>query len=63
MEKVYGATISDEAIGALLSVEPGYIQRCEAALVARSGSVDRYFADLIAIAPVRRDRIRTELLS
>ena len=63
MEKVCGASISDEAIGALLSVEPNYIQRCEAALVARSGSVDGYLADVLAVDAVQRDRIRTELLA
>lgn len=63
MERVYGINPSDAAVGALLSVEPDYIHRCEAALVAHSGSVDSYLEGVLAIDPVRRDQIRALLLA
>jgi len=63
MEETYGRAISDAAMIAMLNVEPGYIQRCEAALVARSGSVERYLTDVLGIDSVRRDRMRAALLT
>lgn len=62
MEKVHGITASDEVLGSLLSVEPEYLERCEASLVAHSGSVDGYLADVLAVNQARRDRIRASLL-
>lgn len=63
MDKVHGITASDEVFGALVTVEPGYIECCEAALVSHSGSVDRYLAEVLAVAPSRRDRIRDRLIA
>ena len=63
MAKVHGITASDEVLGSLLSVEPDYLERCEASLVAHSGSVDGYLADMLAVGPARRDRIRALLLA
>ena len=57
MEEIYGLAISDEAMITLLSVEPGYIQRCEAALASRSGSVERYLIDVLGIDSMARHRI------
>jgi len=57
MEEIYGRIISDEAMITLLSVEPGYIQRCEAALASRSGAVERYLIDVLGIDSTARHRI------
>jgi protein tyrosine/serine phosphatase len=63
MESVFGRPVGDAAIITLLSVEPDYIQRCEAALVARSGSVEGYVADVLGIDATTQRRIREGLLT
>lgn len=63
MQQTYGRTISEEALTVLLSVEPDYIQRCEAGLVATSGSVNAYLANVLDIGPAKAQRIRERLLT
>lgn len=62
MAEIYGLTVDDAALRALLSVEPQFIQRCEAALVARSGSVDDYLAEVLGVDGPSRERLHARLL-
>jgi protein tyrosine/serine phosphatase len=63
MEETYERSIDEEALQALLTVEPGYIQRCWAALADRSGSIDGYLADALDVTEAKRSRIREKLLA
>src|SRR6185503_9614889 len=63
MEQIFGRPVGDAAIVTLLSVEPDYIQRCEAALVARSGSVEGYVTGVLGIDATSQRRIREALLT
>lgn len=63
MERTYGRSISEEALTVLLSVEPDYLRRCEAGLVATSGSVDAYLADVLDVGPEKTKRIRERLMT
>lgn len=58
----YGTTLSDDAIRALMMVEPDYLDAAFAGIVARHGSVDGYLRDELAVDPERRDAIRARLL-
>lgn len=63
MEVTHGRQIEAEAIHALLTVEPAYIERCWAALAARSGSVDAYFVNVLGVDAAKQLAIRERLLS
>ncbi|MFB0874859.1 MULTISPECIES: tyrosine-protein phosphatase [unclassified Sphingobium] len=63
MERTYGRTISEEGLTVLLSVEPDYLRRCEAGLVATSGSVNAYLADVLDVGPAKAQRIRERLMT
>jgi len=63
MELNYGREISDEAMYALLTVEPLYLERCREALQEKSGSVDRYLADVLKVDAAKRRTIQDKLLS
>jgi len=63
MELNYGREISDEAMYALLTVEPLYLERCREALQEKSGSVDRYLADVLQVDAAKRRAIQNKLLS
>ena len=63
MEETYDRPIEAEAIQALLTVEPAYIERCWAALVATSGSVDAYLVNVLGIDTAKQQAIRERLLS
>jgi protein tyrosine/serine phosphatase len=63
MELNYGREISDEAMYALLTVEPLYLERCREALQEKSGSVDRYLADVLQVDAAKRRTIQDKLLS
>lgn len=63
MEENYQRQIPDEALYALLSVEPGYLVRCRAALEERSGSIDRYLAETLGVGAAEREKICSRLLT
>lgn len=63
MEQRFGREISDEALRALLTVEPVYLRQCRAALQERSGSVDGYLEDVLNVGADKRRMIQARLLS
>jgi len=60
--QIYGKEVDDEALVALLSVEPEYIRRCEAALIAKSGSVQAYLTEVLGIDRAKAARIKDRLI-
>lgn len=63
MESIYKREIADEAMQALLTVNPRYIARFWAALEERSGSTDAYLADVLGVDEPKRRRIRERFLA
>jgi len=49
--------MTDDALRALMSVEPMYLENGFAAMVERFGSIDSYLRDALGVTPERRDRI------
>lgn len=63
MEEQYGRAIAEEAMHALLTVNPGYMARCWAALEEKSGSIDGYLTTVLGVDEGKRQRIRERLLT
>lgn len=53
--------LTDDALRALMSVEPTYLENSFAAMVERYGSIDTYLREALGVTPERRDRIIARL--
>jgi protein-tyrosine phosphatase len=54
LERRFGATLSDEAVNVVVSVDPQFLQAAFDSVIERHGSIDVYLADVLSVtAPVR----------
>lgn len=60
--KGMGPAMSDEAMRALLSVRPEYLETARSAIAARHGTVDAYLAEVLAVDADRIAAIRSNLM-
>lgn len=58
----YGASLGDDALRTLMSVEPRYLHAALAAIEASHGSIDAYAADVLGVTPQRRDALIRRLV-
>ena len=58
-----GARMSDDAMRALLSVRPEYLETARSAIAARHGTVDVYLAEVLALDQVQIAAIRANYLA
>jgi len=57
-----GEQMSDDALRALLSVRPEYLETARTAIAVRHGSVDAYLAQVLAVDPAMVTAIRANHL-
>lgn len=60
--KGMGPSMSDDAVRALLSVRPEYLETARTAIAARHGTVDAYLAEVLAVDPAQIAAVRANLL-
>lgn len=58
----YGGDIADDAVRVLMTVEPAYLDAAFTAIDERSGSVDAYLRDTLAISDAQRAQIADNLV-
>jgi protein-tyrosine phosphatase len=58
----FGATMSEDAVRIVLSVEPIFLQSAFDSIIARHRSVDGYLADVMHVTPALRDALVTRLV-
>jgi protein tyrosine/serine phosphatase len=58
----YGATMTDDAIVALMSVDERYLLTALDAIRASHGTVERYADEVLGVTPERRDMLRARLV-
>ena len=60
--KGMGPSMTDDAMRALLSVRPEYLESARSAIAARHGTVDAYLAEVLALDPAQVTAIRANHL-
>jgi protein-tyrosine phosphatase len=58
----FGRTLPEDAVRALMSVDPSYLDSAFAAIEASHGGVDAYLAEVIGLPPARRETILAQLV-
>ncbi|HUQ12995.1 MAG TPA: tyrosine-protein phosphatase [Novosphingobium sp.] len=61
--RALGPEMSDDAVRALVSVRPEYLETALGAIRARHGAIDDYMAEVLEVTPDRKASIRARLLS
>ncbi len=63
LRAAYGAKMTDDAIRALMSVHPSYLERAFTEIMARHGSLEAYARDMLGVDEAMVERIRARALS